>query len=139
MKGMKIDLAQLLRDKNIKVTSARVAILEAFSLHCDPHSAESLGVKLKSKRINRVTIYRTLALFEEAGLLKRIDLHQDSVHYELAGHHHHHIVCTSCGFVEEFDTCRVDQFSNDVLKSSSRFNTVEHHSLELFGTCTVCA
>ncbi len=138
MRGMNIDPTTLLRERKLKVTPARIAILGAFSAQCEPMSAEAVGKKLKRKEINLVTIYRTLESFEKAGILSRVDLHQDSVHYELRGHHHHHIVCTNCGRIGEFEACGVAEFVRDVLKHSSAFKRVDQHSLELFGICTAC-
>ncbi len=136
---MKHDFSAMLKAKNLKVTPARLAILEAFSHDCHPHNAESLAEQLRGMQTSLVTIYRALTSFEAVGIIKKIDLRQDSVYYELAEHHHHHIVCTKCGVVEGFDTCQIEQFSKEVLKSSRTFSHVQQHSLELFGICNTCA
>ncbi len=135
---MKTDFASLLRERKLKVTPARTAILAAFSANCGPLSAELVSKKLKQKEINLVTVYRTLEAFEKLGILKRVDLHQDSVHYELTDHHHHHIVCTTCGHIEEFEACGIEGFAHTVLKHSPTFKKIDQHSLELFGICNTC-
>ncbi len=137
--SMEHDFTTILKEKKLKVTSARLAILQVFSHACNPQNAESLAVRLQGTQINVVTIYRTLRSLVLAGIIKQIDLRQDSVHYELAAHHHHHIVCTKCGGIEGFETCQIEQVSKAVLKSSRMFKTVQQHSLELFGICNSCA
>ncbi len=129
----------MLKEARLKVTPARLAILNLFTEGCKPLNAEDIFSKLKSKDINLVTIYRTLGSLEQAGILKRIDLHTESIHYELASHHHHHIVCTKCGDIEGFDICEVENISKKVLIKSSRFNSINQHSLEFFGMCKSCA
>lgn len=131
-------LPVLLKAAGLKVTPARKHILHLFSADCKPINAEYLCRKLKKKHVNQVTIYRTLASLERAGIIKRVDLRKDSIFYELARHHHHHIVCTGCGKTESFETCGVDALSKSVLKKSPLFKTVNQHSLELYGMCKSC-
>lgn len=137
--SMKHDFVALLKEKKLKVTPARIAILQAFSETCHPHNAESLAATLAGTSINLVTIYRALGSLAEVSIIKKIDLRKDSIYYELAEHHHHHIVCTECGAVEGFEVCQIEQLSKDVLKSSRMFTRVQQHSLELFGICNTCA
>lgn len=132
------DFSHILKETGFKITPPRLAILNVFSDDCKPVNAENIHEKLKNKKINIVTIYRTLASFELAGILKRVDLQKDSAYYELAGHHHHHIVCTDCGLVESFDECDILPLSKKVLAHSSKFKAVTKHSLELFGLCKTC-
>jgi Fe2+ or Zn2+ uptake regulation protein len=135
---MKEDLSNILKTNGFKITPIRLAILEVFSHDCEPVNAEFIFQKLKKEKVNIVTIYRTLTSFENAGILKRVDLQKDSIYYEMSGHHHHHIICTDCGLVEGFDECDLDCLSEKVLKSSSKFNAITKHSLELFGQCKKC-
>jgi Fur family ferric uptake transcriptional regulator len=71
--------------------------------------------------------------------LKRVNLHKDSIYYELAKHHHHHIICTDCGTLESFEDCNIKNISKSILQNSSKFNSIDHHSLEFFGVCMSCA
>jgi Fe2+ or Zn2+ uptake regulation protein len=136
---MEHDFGHVLKEVGLKVTPARMAILKAFSNDCHPVNAESLARTLSIERINLVTIYRALKSLEGAGIIRQIDLHQDSHHYELATHHHHHIVCTECGTIEGFEVCQIPQFAETVLKASKKFTRIQTHSLELFGLCNTCA
>ncbi|MFM2357994.1 MAG: hypothetical protein RJA61_731 [Candidatus Parcubacteria bacterium] len=135
---MEKNLQEVLKESGLKVTLARLAILGIFSKDCTPIDAEYIFKKLSNKRINQVTVYRTLASFEKSGILKRVDLRKGSVHYEFDGHHHHHIICVECGKTEGFENCSVDEISKQVLKKSPLFEKINQHSLELFGTCKSC-
>ena len=98
---MSKDFSTTLNEKGLKNTPIREAILNVFSTDCKPINAEYIFDKLKYKKINLVTIYRTLASLEEASILRRVDMHKGSAFYELGFDHHHHLVCTDCGTVEE--------------------------------------
>ena len=128
-----------LRKADLKATAPRLAILKVFAGNHLPINAEHIYQRVRRSNINEATVYRTLASFEEKGIIKRVDLRKDSLYYELAsGHHHHHIVCTDCGKVEDFESCSVDKISDKVLAQSSKFSVIKEHSLELFGTCNAC-
>jgi len=142
--GMKTDIrnsphAALLREKGCKVTRGRIAILEVFAKNHKPINADYVFEKARAAKMNQVTAYRTLASFERSGILRRVDLRQDSVHYELAAHHHHHIVCTDCGVIEDFEMCNAEAVSKEAIRNSKRFSAIREHSLELFGVCNSCA
>lgn len=137
--AMTHELPQILKDAGLKTTPARKLILDLFSADCKPTNAEFIYSKLKVKNINQVTIYRTLASLEQAGIIQKVDLRKGSAHYELADHHHHHIVCTNCGKTESFETCDIDVISKSVLRKSPLFETINQHSLELFGLCKSCS
>ncbi|MEY2664780.1 MAG: hypothetical protein RIT04_588 [Candidatus Parcubacteria bacterium] len=142
--------AQTLKESGFKVTPARQAILSVFAEQHEPIDAEFIFKYIQraeknttrtgaAKDINLVTIYRTLTSLEKAGIVKRVDLRKGSISYELADTHHHHIVCTSCGCIEDFDMCEVEGVARAVLKNSKNFIQVSQHSFELFGTCKKCA
>lgn len=128
----------ILRRYKLKVTPARESILSIFSDECKPVDADSIFRRLKGKSIDQATIYRNLITLEKIGLIKKVDLHKDSLYYELSESHHHHIVCNKCGLVESFDNCSVDHISEDILKKSSKFKRIDQHSFEFFGLCKLC-
>lgn len=80
-----------------------------------------------------VTVYRTLDLLSELGLVRRLDL-GDGPRYELAEDHHHHLVCEDCGSVSEFQQCPLNL---DNLPAMDGFE-VRAHSLEVYGRCSDC-
>jgi Fe2+ or Zn2+ uptake regulation protein len=131
-------MEEILKKTGLKVTPARLLILETFSGKCEPLSAEDVSKKLKKKDIDLVTIYRTLASFEEVGILRKVDLHKESQYYELGEHHHHHIICNKCGFVEELEGCDIEKLASKLVSKSSNFKVIKDHSLEFFGVCNKC-
>ncbi len=133
------DAFSTLKGAGLKATPVRIAILGLFSGECKPMNADDAFARLKGGGANLVTVYRTLASFEKAGILNKVDLHQGSAYYELSGHHHHHIVCVDCGTIEGFDGCDMDSLAEKTLAESERFSTIRRHSLEFFGVCKSCA
>ena len=136
---MKNDVSQILKEVGLKITPARVAVLEVFIKHTEPVNAEFIIDQLKKKEMNQVTVYRNLTSLLEARIIKQVDLRQNSTYYELANNHHHHLVCTNCGTTEDFVVCGVEDITKKVLNNSSKFSAIQQHSLELFGICKGCA
>lgn len=136
---MELQPSTLLRQKGLKATASRIAILAIFGERCAPVTAEEVFLLLKRQKVNQVTVYRTFETFLRKKLIKRVDLRKDAVCYELADDHHHHIVCTSCGILEEFVLCNIDKVSREVLKKSRKFRNIQEHSLEFFGICQSCS
>jgi Fur family ferric uptake transcriptional regulator len=134
---------KLLRENGQKATLARVFILDIFSKKKEPLNAvmvyKELLKRAKTKDINEVTVYRTLASLEEANILRRVDLRKESVYFELENEHHHHIVCTNCDTVEEFENDKIEEVLKKIATQSPRFKSIKEHSLELFGLCVNCS
>jgi len=136
------DFKSILKEKDFKITQTRLDILGIFSNDCKPINAEYIYKILKNKGVNLVTIYRTLLPFEKASILKRVDLHKESIYYELVGdHHHHHIICLQCKKISNFDGCNKDADSliSKALKQNRDFDSISHHSFDLFGICKKCS
>jgi Fe2+ or Zn2+ uptake regulation protein len=133
-------LAHLLQDNGLKITQGRISILEVFSKYHKPLNAEGVSKYLKGNKVDEATIYRTLKSFEEKGILRRVDLRNDSVYFEMneGHHHHHHLVCKQCGDIEDVDVCEIDRLSKMALMNSSKFKLILDHSLEFFGVCKAC-
>jgi len=122
----------------LKATAPRSAVLTALESAKVPLNAKELHSKLSEKGIDLVTVYRTIASFEEKRIIRRVDLRKESVSYELALDHHHHIVCTSCGTLEDIDACEIEELSKKLVKKSKQFTKISEHTFELFGLCTAC-
>lgn len=137
------DLNKLLKSKGQKVTSARFFILNIFNKQKKPLSAETICKELskepKTKGINEVTVYRTLISFEKAGIIKRVNLRRGSAYFELNDEHHHHIICTSCGNIEDFESRKFEEILKKITEKSPKFKNINEHSLELFGLCARCS
>jgi len=132
-------MRKILKEKGYKATPARLAILEVLSKNKLPMDAESIFKKLKNKKINEATVYRTLSSLEEGEILKRVDLRKNSAYFELNTEHHHHIVCTNCNELEDFENKEIEKVLEHIVLKSSKFKNIKEHSLELFGLCRACA
>ena len=93
-----------LRAKGRRLTRQRRLIWETFAVEPERHfSAENVVERVREQlpQVNASTIYRTLDLLVEEGLILRTDLGRDRAYYEVAHEHaHHHLVCERCGAVE---------------------------------------
>ena len=130
-----------LKQKQLKYTAERRTILKKlFSIH-DHFEADELYLKLRQKsdyRISRATVYRTLPLLEESGLIRRVAFVDKHTHYEnvYAHKHHEHLICIKCGKIIDF----YRKFLEDALEDVARKNGFEPvaHKLEITGYCKDC-
>ena len=102
--------------------------------HADPRRR-----RRELDRVGRASVYRTLEQLEELGLVQRVDLGGESAAYERVdptGHHHHHLVCTTCGKVVPFEDSGLERAIHAV-NTSDGFE-VEAHEVTLRGTCERC-
>jgi Fe2+ or Zn2+ uptake regulation protein len=89
---------------------------------------------------NQTTVYRALEALAETGAVLRVDLGHAHAHYEVARKkdHHHHIICKSCGKIEDIEVCGPRELESTVLKKSKKFSIIKSHALEFFGVCNIC-
>lgn len=137
------DLQQKLREKGYKITPQRKIVLQAFLDHQDRHlSAEDVYqlVKPLSHDIGIATVYRTLEVLSELGVLQKIDFGDGRGRYELNDaneiHHHHHLICVSCGKVKEFDDDLLETLEG-IIARKSNFQIIDHQ-VKFYGYCSEC-
>jgi Fur family transcriptional regulator, ferric uptake regulator len=132
------DFKTTLRNKGLKVTPFRCAILKVLTDVAAPISAEEIGAKIKDVNYDRATLFRTLKTFTELNITNAIDLGEGSQRYEInceVHHHHHHIVCTRCKNVEVVPFCIPDRFKK-ILQKKGYINIA--HRLDFSGVCGNC-
>lgn len=94
---------QQLRDKGLRATPARVAIMTAIESASVPITHQELTEQLDALGLDKSTIFRGLQDLTEAGLLRRLELGDHVWRYELSKHsidsdkHHPHLLCVDCG------------------------------------------
>ena len=131
------DLARAsLKANGLRATSQRVTLLCALLGLAHPATAEELATSSEGA-FDLATGYRALQEFERAGLVRRVQLKGVSV-YEAVGAHHHHLICRSCGAIEDVDVCLPASVRSKLLAASKRFAMVEDDALEFFGICKSC-
>lgn len=130
-----------LRKAGLKVTLPRMKILEMLEQSEHRHlSAEDVYKALleSGDDIGLATVYRVLTQFESAGIVQRHHFEGNQSVFELAEEDHHdHMVCTSCGGIEEFFDEVIEQRQDAV--AAERGFEIADHSLILYGKCKACA
>jgi Fur family ferric uptake transcriptional regulator len=126
-----------IKNSGLKATLPRIKVLEVFQRSERRHlSAEDVYKALLAEDadIGLATVYRVLTQFEQAGLLSRNHFESGKAVFELnQGHHHDHLVCLSCGLVEEFFDERIEQRQHAIAKE--RGFELQEHSLSLYAVC----
>ena len=131
---------QELRAVGLKVTLPRVKILQILENSKTKHlSAEDVYKALieAEEDVGLATVYRVLTQFESAGLVSRHHFEGGHSVFELmSDDHHDHIVCDSCGKVEEFFDGIIEQQQE---KIAQKFGyKITDHSMYLYGICAAC-
>lgn len=129
-----------LRDRGLRATPARIALFTVLARTQKPQSITALQRALAKEHINSVTFYRMVEDFTDAGIVRPVDLRHGHTHYELVpSREHHHLICNTCGKVNDISGCLPENFTAKALKANPDFARVTDHSLELFGLCKKCA
>ena len=133
------EVEQLLRSKGIRLTTERRLIIQravAF-LH---FTAEGLvkDVRALDASVARGTIYRTLALLYQVGVVEKHDFRYGPPNYEVTfgKAHHDHLMCIQCGEIIEFQEPRVETLQQDVVKRYGY--QLLSHTHKLYGLCRPC-
>ena len=127
-----------LRADGAKITPARMAILHAIRRE-DHHLVPNeilRHAREKHPAIARATVYRTLELLTQLGVLRPIYTGPGSLSYIWAEGGHHHVVCSGCGDVLEFEECVVGELASR-LEAEYGYQ-IHSHLLEFFGLCKGC-
>ncbi|MCU0803571.1 MAG: ferric iron uptake transcriptional regulator [Burkholderiales bacterium] len=129
--------SQDLKTIGLKATAPRLRILELFEKSTVRHlSAEDVYRQLMTEGIDvgLATVYRVLTQFEQAGLLQRHHFESGKAVFELNdSSHHDHLVCLSCGRVEEFFDEEIEKRQLKIAKQ--RGFAIRAHSLYIYADC----
>ncbi len=129
---------EFLGGKNLRITSQRQAIIETVFGTDEHFTAEQLleWSRKRDKSVSRATVYRTLPLLTESGLVHEMDFGKDCKYYDPNyAHHpnHNHIICQDCEKIVEFDSEKIEKLEDEI---SHRLGfSVKTHRLQITGTC----
>ncbi|MBC7939068.1 MAG: ferric iron uptake transcriptional regulator [Chitinophagaceae bacterium] len=130
--------ADELKSSGLKATLPRIKILEVFQRTERRHmTAEDVFKALLADGadIGLATVYRVLMQFEQAGMLTRSNFESGKAVFELnEGQHHDHLLCLTCGRVEEFFDAQIEQRQHAI--AEARGFELQEHSLALYARCT---
>lgn len=130
--------AEDLKSSGLKATLPRIKVLEVFQKTHHRHmTAEDVYRALLADQadVGLATVYRVLMQFEQAGILTRNHFESGKSVFELnQGQHHDHLVCLTCGRVEEFFDAAIEARQRAV--AQERGFELADHSLALYAECT---
>ena len=128
-------LLEELRNEGLKITAPRNLVIEDLAKREGNFTAEELAADLAA--IGRATVYRTLKLLLEHGLVCRVILSDGSVCYRVSHKaHHHHLVCVSCGATEDVHLSDVEAVLAGV-REATDYDLLGHR-IEVYGICPMC-
>ena len=129
-----------LGQRGLKLTKERIAVLkEVFSshIHFEPENLY-LRIKDSGSKASRASVYRTLNLLVESGLVEKVTRTEKSNVYEHTfGHtHHDHMICDGCGSIIEFYSEKLENLQKEICLGNG-FDG-RSHTLEIHGYCVEC-
>jgi len=132
--------AGFLREQGLKLTQQREELLLRVLRIKKHFSAEQLFDLLREEgaKVSKATIYRTLTLLVESGLLAEHDFERGHKLYENAAHqcHHDHLICVDCGRIVEFHNEEIERLQEEI---AGRFAfRMVSHTHQIFGQCPTC-
>ncbi|ADL68780.1 Fur family transcriptional regulator [Thermoanaerobacterium thermosaccharolyticum] len=136
------DIKESLKQKGFKLTTQRRAILDVIIENREKHlSSEEIYelVKEKYPEIGLATVYRTLQLFDELGVIYKLNFDDGRSRYELyhnEDHQHHHLICLKCGSVIEMEGDLLENLE-EAIENTKNFQIVDHN-VKFFGYCSKC-
>jgi len=124
----------------LKQTKQRKVIVGHF-LNMNAHvAAENLYEDLRKEGLNfgLATIYRTLNLLRDAGLVEQHSFADGRAVFEInrPNTHHDHIICITCGKIEEFESDEIEELQRRIAKEKGF--SLSSHRLDLYGQCSPC-
>ena len=135
-----LNYEEIIRSAGHRLTPQRILILDAL---CEGEGHTTLGeiyarLRQTDRSIDRSTLYRTLKLFVDLGLVISADTGQGETYYEIPKpRHHHHLVCRQCGKEQEVEDTVVQSMFDDIAQQYDFKVNTDH--LVLFGICSHCA
>lgn len=131
-------LKKICDDAGIKLTHQRLEIFRTLMASSDHPSAEEVHERLQAvlPTLALDTVYRTLATFNELGIVRKLHLMNERALYDANLTRHHHFICTRCKTVEDLSW---DDFDGASLPEAVQaLGQVQSRHLELHGVCNTC-
>jgi Fur family ferric uptake transcriptional regulator len=124
-----------LEARGYRITPSRRAVIAATLAQSGHFTADDLVTRCRGA--GRATVFRTLRLLAELGVVCRVIMEDGSMRYLVSQRgHHHHMVCSACGKVQDLDAGALEDLIREL--SAAAGYEVEGHWLELYGRCSGC-
>lgn len=138
--GLAERFAQYLRERRLPVTRQRLEVAEAVTRVADHPSIDRIRRDLRQRgiRVGTATVYRTIDLLVESGLVREHDFGEGYRRFEAMPDraHHEHLVCQRCGTVVEFTNERLERMLEMMADEMNFLH--RRHRVEVFGLCAEC-
>ncbi len=139
-RGWKARLTSYIRRNGGRITRPRLHVAEVFfGMSGHPGFEEvATAVHARWPGIGNATVYRTLNLLRDAGLIEARRFEEGFARYETAAsrEHHDHLVCLACGEILEFEDDAIEELQRQA--SERRGFRMVSHRMEIYGTCAKC-
>ena len=123
-----------------RLTAARREVIEGLLASSGHLTADALYEQMQrmGSKVGRMTVFRTLDLLAEVGVVRPTYQGSGAAHFVLLeGGHHHHLVCMQCDKTVEFADCALADDLSRELAERFKFR-IEGHLLEIYGVCDGC-
>jgi Fur family ferric uptake transcriptional regulator len=134
-----MDLTHKLNELGYRMTPQRMMILSAVEKADNHISAEEIYAQVRARypHVNVSTVYRTLDLLKELGLVTETDMGDGRVRYHSIGKgHHHHLVCEQCGETIDIEETILIPLWTEIQRKHDFKVNMKH--LAFFGLCSRC-
>lgn len=127
-----------LKARGYRLTPRRLMVVEVLTEHTGHLTVEEILARVKSRhpQTNKTTVYRTLELLSELGLVAVTDLGSGRLEYELVTRPHHHLICEHCDARIEVDDSLLEPLRAGLLLRYGFETNLDHFAL--FGVCPQC-
>ena len=133
-----MEIAQILREKGLKVTPQRIAVYNMLMNTYEHPNAEMIYKPLEptTPTMSLAPVYKTLDFFKQLGLVQELNVGEPSSRYDAVVQCHPHTVCKVCGKVEDLHMEQLTEVAKKLVPDLD-FD-VEMEQLILYGTCGAC-
>ncbi len=133
------DILDRLRQRDLRITPQRIAILKAFLQSQDHPSVEQVHEEVKANfpTTSLATVYKTVNLLKEVGEILEIGFADGGNRYD--GNNpspHPHLICTRCNKIIDPEVSLLDQLTAEVAETTGY--RIDSHQIEFFGVCPSC-
>ncbi|MBI1932654.1 MAG: transcriptional repressor [Ignavibacteriales bacterium] len=125
------NLFSILKENGAKLTSPRKTILEKLYYSVKPLTLKEIYDECNN--IDFASVYRSLKLFYEIGIVEEINFADNKIRFELKNRkHHHHVICSECGEIKELPVCLLSE-----IEKITDYK-ITKHNFEFMGICPKC-
>ena len=127
------------RKSGVKLTHQRLEIFREVDASLDHPNAESVfrAVQPRMPTVSLDTVYRTLWLLTDLGLVTTLGPRRESVRFDANLSHHHHYVCMRCGLARDFDSAELNTLR--IPETIKGLGSAVTTHIEVRGVCRSCA